>query len=137
MESNLLKRSGTVMDLSEQHLAWFTMKNSDKSKTLYNMNGSSFKNVMNHGGNAFMSTALYSRLAGPVNESEVPYGKQPSNKTPEQYTRVLRLKEVFYLSDTSDYDNINESSSARDAVRQKLLSDNRFKRNFILCNFGK
>ena len=79
------------------------------------------KNVLDHGGNSFYTTALYSRLAGPVNESEVPYGenKNPSAATPEAYNRVLRVREAFHLAMGN---NLISDSSARDVVKNRIMT---------------
>ena len=119
MESNYLMQGGTNLDLSEMHLAWFAFRNSSKSKAFYNLSSASFSQVMNNGGNAFYTTGLYSRLDGPVLESEVPYNAQPSAYTPESYTRVLRLRDVYYLA--FDYINVNASSSGRNIVKQRIM----------------
>lgn len=135
MESNLMMQRKPAQDLSEMHLAWFTFRNSDKSKAFDNMHNSSFKAVLNHGGNSFYPVALYSRLAGPVLESAVPYGeeKQPSAQTPESYNRVLRLRDVYYLS-MSSYIDINASTSARDIVKRRIMSDGAVVANYYSDN---
>ena len=120
MESNLLTQGKGTYDLSEMHLAWYAFRNSDKSKAFYNLNSATVKNVLDHGGNSFYTTALYSRLAGPVNESEVPYGenKNPSAATPEAYNRVLRVREAFHLAMGN---NLISDSSARDVVKKRIM----------------
>ena len=121
MESNLLIQGYSALDLSEMHLAWFAFRNSDKSKAFHNINSSSFETVMAHGGNTFYTTALYSRLSGPVLESDLPYtGGQPSSGTPEGYTRVLRLRDVYYLT-FGDELNINGSTTERDIIKQRIM----------------
>ncbi|MBQ9420044.1 MAG: putative Ig domain-containing protein [Synergistaceae bacterium] len=121
MESNALMRGGSALDLSEQHLAWFTFRNSDKSKAFKNMNSATFKNVMDSGGNSFYPTALYARLAGPVLEdsANLPYGTQPTKATPEEYSRALRLREVYYLQ-FGAY-NVNQSEAARNIVKRRIM----------------
>ena len=119
MESNYLKQNpGANIDLSERHLAWFTFKNSDSSKA-FSLN-SSYESIMDQGGNSFYPTALYSRLDGPVSETDVPYAQEPSATTPESYTRTLRLRNVYYLSRTQF--NVNGSTSNRDAVKQRIMN---------------
>lgn len=122
MESNYLMQGGSELDLSEMHLAWYTFKNSDKSKALHNMTSSSFSSVMNHGGNPLYSAALYSRLAGPVLESALPYPTQPSEGTPEAYTRILRLRDLFYM-DRCGTVNVNESKTQRNIVKQRIIKN--------------
>ena len=120
MESNMLRQGNSAMDLSEMHLAYYAFYNSDKSKAFYNV--SNFDSIMDNGGNTFMPTALYARLSGPVNESEVPYGKnkQPSASTPESYTRVLRLKEVYYIARSGEFD-INTNATNRDLIKRRIM----------------
>ena len=123
MESNYLVNGGSSnIDLSEMHLAWYTFKNSDKSKALYNMTTSDYDSVMNHGGLIHYPTALYSRLAGPVLESEVPYPTQPSGQTPEDYTRFLRLRDVFFLSKL-ETTKVNSSTTQRNIVKQRIMKN--------------
>ncbi len=122
MESNYLMQGKSALDLSEMHLAWFAFKNSTASAAFDNMNSKSFKEVMDHGGNSFYPTALFSRLSGPANETEVPYPTQPSKSTPDSYTRVLRLRDVFYLG-FGDNKNVNESSSTRDIIKNRIMAN--------------
>ncbi|MBR0316285.1 MAG: putative Ig domain-containing protein [Synergistaceae bacterium] len=120
MESNLLTQGKGTYDLSEMHLAWYAFRNSDSSKAFHSLNSETVKNVLDHGGNSFYTTALYSRLAGPVNESEVPYGenKNPSAAIPEAYNRVLRVREAFHLAMG---ENLISDSSARDVVKKRIM----------------
>ncbi|MBQ7561348.1 MAG: putative Ig domain-containing protein [Synergistaceae bacterium] len=122
MESNYLVNGGSTLDLSEMHLAWYTFKNSDKTQALYNMTSSNYDSVMNHGGNVLYPAAIYTRLSGPVLESEVPYPTQPSGSTPEDYTRVLRLRDIYFLSKL-ETTNINDSSTQRDIVKQRIIKN--------------
>ncbi|MBQ7214878.1 MAG: putative Ig domain-containing protein [Synergistaceae bacterium] len=124
MESNFLKQGYSELDLSEMHLAYFTFTNATKSKAFGNISGN-FKSAMNHGGNSLFSTALYSRLDGPVLDSAVPYGEnqQPSSTTPESYTRVLRLKDAYYLSMSSPRLTVNESDAQRTIVKQRIIDN--------------
>ena len=55
-------------DFSELHLAWYAYQDPGKSFSYFSSNG-----TLDQGGNSTMSAALFSRLAGPVNESELPY----------------------------------------------------------------
>ena len=135
MESNFMRQGYSALDLSEMHTAWYSFRNSDKSKAFDNMNSASFADVLGHGGNSFYPVALYSRLAGPVLESDVPYGKnlQPSAATPESYTRVLRLRDVYYLS-MSSLININASSTQRDIVKQRIIDNGAVVANYYNDN---
>ena len=122
IESNLLKQNLETYDLSEMHLSWFTFRNSDKSKAFDDENSSSFQDVMDHGGNAFYPTALFARLAGPVNESTVPYPTRPSASTPESYNMAgVRLREVYYLA--FDDINVNSSSAQRNIIKQRIMDN--------------
>lgn len=122
IESNLLKQNLGTYDLSEMHLAWFAFKNSDKSKAFDNINSASLQTVLDRGGNAFYPTALFTRLAGPVNESVVPYPTQPSASTPESYAMAgIRLREVYYLADSRS--DVNSSSTQRDIIKQRIMDN--------------
>ncbi len=121
MESNYLMQGlGSDIDLSEMHLAWFTFKNSDKSKAFKNITATTLSGVL-QGGHSFYPTALYSRLDGPVLDSEVPYSTAPSASTPDSYTRVLRLRDVYYLSFSNDDYEINASSSNRNIIKRRIM----------------
>lgn len=135
MESNFMTQGYSALDLSEMHTAWYSFRNSDKSKAFDNVHSASFADVMEHGGNSFYPVALYSRLAGPVLESDVPYGtnKQPSAGTPESYTRVLRLRDVYYLSMTS-YTDINSSATQRNIVKQRIIDNGAVVANYYNDN---
>lgn len=78
MESSYLSRtssSSSTVDLSELHLAWFVYKDPDKGSSF---TISAYDSVLNQGGNADMSIAFLSRLAGPVNETSLPYSSATS-----------------------------------------------------------
>ncbi|MBQ9389706.1 MAG: putative Ig domain-containing protein, partial [Synergistaceae bacterium] len=123
MESNMLMNNLGTNDFSELHLAWFAFRGSDKSKTFYDFHSKSFADVLNNGGNSLYPTALFTRLAGPANESELPYGNtQPSKTTPESYTRAARLRDVYYLN-MMDEPDVNASSSARDIVKRRIIDN--------------
>ena len=117
MESNYLKKGGDTLDLSEMHLAYFTYINADKTKA-FDQNYS-VSRVLDEGGNSYYPAALYSRLDGPVLESEVPYPTTPSKNTPESYTRVLRLREVYYLNFSNI--NVNVSDTQRNIVKRRIM----------------
>ena len=126
MESNYMMQGNSKMDLSVMHLAWFAYQNEDSSKAFtpdsYSKNG-----ILGSGGNAAMTTATYSRLDGPVLESSLTYGTTPSNSTPESYTRVLRLKDVFFFNaDSRTLDsrtNIKERIMTHGAVQASYCGD--------------
>lgn len=131
MESNYMMQGKSELNLSELHLAWFTFRNSDKSKTFKNYsNSSSFKTVMDSGGNSFYPAAMCARLDGPVNESELPYGTtQPSQSTPESYTRVLRLKDAYYLSMNGTI-NVNSSNEQRNIIKRLIMQNGSVAANY-------
>ncbi|MBR0035825.1 MAG: hypothetical protein IJP54_09130, partial [Synergistaceae bacterium] len=123
MESNFLRQGGSALDLSEMHLAYYTFKNTAKSKAFGDINGN-FYSIMNHAGNSFYPAALYSRLDGPVLETEVPYGTSaPSAATPESYTQTLRLKDVYYLAMSSNPTTVNQSDAQRTVIKQRILDN--------------
>ena len=123
MESNFLRQGGSALDLSEMHLAYYTFNNATKSKAFANINGN-FSAAMNHGGNSFFPTAMYSRLEGPVLEAALPYGTSaPSASTPESYAQTLRLKDVYYLSMSTNPVTVNQSSAQRKVIKQRILDN--------------
>ena len=118
MESNFMKNGGAALDLSEMHLAYFTyINNSDRAKAFDR--SLSEANVLDEGGNSFYPAALYSRLDGPVPESELPYPDTPTKSGPEGYTRVLRLRDVYYLNFGSF--NVNTNSTQRNIVKSRIM----------------
>ncbi|MBQ7154130.1 MAG: putative Ig domain-containing protein [Synergistaceae bacterium] len=134
MESNYLVQSkdkllgdGNELDLSEMHLVYFSFINPTKSKAFHNT--TSINSALDNGGNAFYPTALYSRLDGPILEDNIniPYGNTtPKKNTPESYTRVLRLKDVFYLamqtrSNASTTANLVNSNKA--VIKQRIVEN--------------
>lgn len=126
MESNYMMQGRGELDLSEMHIAWFSFRNSDKSKAFKNYSSASFSAVMNSGGNAFYPAALFARLAGPASENDVPYGTgesyKPSEPTPESYTRRLRLRNAYYLS-MRDTLNVNSSTEQRNIVKRRIMQN--------------
>lgn len=139
MESNFLMQGGTELDLSEMHLAWFTYINADKSKAFDNITwnnkasdqasaprnyGSESKTqILNEGGNSFYPAALYGRLDGPVLESALAYPNTPAYNKPESYTRMLRLREVYYLAFTAGDVNVNENDTQRTIVKNRVMEN--------------
>ncbi|MBR1486673.1 MAG: hypothetical protein IJ597_05400 [Synergistaceae bacterium] len=121
MESNYLINGGGDIDLSEMHLAWFTYANADKTKAFKSYTTSAnLKTVLDLGGNSFYPAAVYGRLDGPVLESAVPYGegKKPSATTPQSYSRVLRLRDVYYLAFGSN--NVNKDAQSREIIKNRI-----------------
>ena len=103
IESNYLVQNPRVNahDLSELHLAWYTFRDSRQGYS-FPLNDTR-ESILNQGGWASMPIALFSRLSGPALESELPYSDAErlstltSGRTPESYTRPLRLKEVYTI----------------------------------------
>ena len=108
MESNYMTQGKADPNLSEMHLAYFARVNSSKYKAFDNYTSSSpllnqsQTGILDVGLNIFGSTAIYSRLDGPVSESSVPFDgynpQRPQSSKPESYNRVLRLKEAHFLA---------------------------------------
>ncbi|MBQ7219743.1 MAG: hypothetical protein IJS28_02065 [Synergistaceae bacterium] len=127
IESNYLIQSGKTLDLSEMYLAYFSLLNPDKSKAFANV--SSFSDAMNHGGNAFYAAALFSRLDGPVLESDFPYSQTaPSKSSPESYKRVLRVRDALSLRVATTTDEnllygftVNAGDSSRTSAKARIL----------------
>ncbi len=118
MESNFLTQyPGNITDLSEMHLAYYMYRNPKPEKNFTSWKKSG---TLNLEGNIFMATAFLSRLAGPVKESSLEYSSSElrslkSNKgSPENYKREMILKDVFFMSRTSQPDN---------NLRKKLIQD--------------
>ena len=137
MESNMLMQDLGTYDLSEMHIAWYAFRGNDKSAAFYNMHSSSFATVMAHGGNSFYPAAVFTRLSGPANESEVPYGqnKQPTAGSPDDYTRAARVREIYYLCMGSE-PNVNASASARDIIKRRIMETGAVVANYYSNNAG-
>ena len=131
MESNYKKNTGKDIDLAELHLAWFSFKNADKSKAFHNKSGNTLSAVLG-GGNAFYPAALYSRLDGPILESDLPYpdryasnpeANKPSETKADAYNRVLRLTDVYYLD--FDYgggpDSIGSTETSMNIIKRRIM----------------
>ncbi len=134
MESNYMMQGNSEIDLSEMHVAYFTYKNADKSKAFGNYNTSSFITVMGNGGNSFYPTALFARLEGPTSESNLPYwSTEPSESRPESYPRVLRLREVYYLSMNEDI-NVNSSEEQRNIIKRRIMQNGSISASYYNSN---
>ena len=150
MESNYLMQGGEALDLSEMHLAWFTYINADKTKAFedYTYNGSvayyyprnytslSLAQILDMGGNSLYPAALYGRLDGPVLESEAPYPFKPAYDTPEQYTRVLRLRDVYHLGFSNNDVNVNDSATQRNIVKRRIMQNGAVVANYYETDSG-
>ena len=134
MESNYLKTTGTELDLSEMQTAYYTFKNVNAFQAFHNMNSSSFEDIMAHGGNSFYVVAMHSRLDGPTNEASLPYGNtEPSAKQPEDYSRVLRLRDVYYLA-RGNSNSLNASDTTRDIIKQRIIDNGSVVANYYSKN---
>ena len=117
-ESNFLMQNlGEKIDLSEMHLAYFMYRNPKSERNF----SSSLKNgTLKLEGNIFMATAFLSRLSGATDERYLKYTttnldslkKSLKSKSPEDFKRSIRLKDVFFLSWTKSPD---------DYTRKKLI----------------
>ena len=119
IESNMLMQELGTSDLSEMHLAWFTYKGNDSSKIFGNVSSTVVKTVLDQGGNSFYPTAMFTRLSGPAYESEAPYPTYPSKNSPDDYTRAVRLRDVYYLA-FNDF-NVNGSTSNMETVKRRIM----------------
>ncbi len=122
MEISALKQGLTSNpNFSELHLAWFAFKDPDKSFPLFNSNG-----ILDQGGNAAMSTAFFSRIAGPVDETALPYGNaENSNQVSGVRTNAadyplsgLRLWETSQFAFTAA-----TTDSQRDHIKNLILKN--------------
>lgn len=113
-ESNFLTQklniSGKEPDLSEMQMAYFMYKD---PKIERNFSSKIKSGTLDREGNVYMATAFLSRLSGPTDEKDLKYStnnldktkKSLSNKSPEDYKRTMRLKNVYFLSRTRSPDN--------------------------------
>ena len=135
IESNMLMKDLGTYDLSEMHIAWYAFRGSDKSKAFNNLHSAAFQTIMDRGGNSFYPAAVFTRLSGPADESDVPYGKdnKPSEGSPDDYERAARLREVFYLN-FGDEPNVNASTSARDTIKRRIMENGAVVGNYYNSN---
>ena len=122
LEISAIKQGlASAPDFSELHLAWFAFKDPDKSFPLFNSNG-----ILDQGGNAAMSTAFFSRVAGPVDETALPYGDAANSKQvngiktnatdyPLNGLRLLETSQFAFTSATTD--------SQRDHIKNLILKN--------------
>ncbi|MCR5347830.1 MAG: putative Ig domain-containing protein [Fretibacterium sp.] len=111
----------TNPDFSELHLAWFAYKDPNRSFPAYNSNG-----VLDQGGNRGMSTAFFARLAGPVDESQLPY----TSATGSSEIPGVRANAADYpltslrLSDTAQIAfSSTTTDSERDHIKNLILEN--------------
>ena len=108
-------------DFSELHLAWFCYKDPGKSFSLYSSNG-----ILDQGGNSTMSTAFLSRVAGPVNESELPYENATSSSSIDG-VKINATDYTFSGIRLTDASRIDFQTTTTDAQRDNI-------KNMILKN---
>lgn len=110
-------------DFSELHMAWFCYRDADSSKNFpyFSTNG-----VLDQGGNSTMSTAFLSRMAGPVNESELPYGNATGSSSisgVKSYATNYNFNGLR-LTDASRIDFSNVTTDAdRDHIKNMILNN--------------
>ena len=124
MEINAIKSLGASnsIDLSELQLAWYVYKDPGKSFAQTTQG----KGTLDQGGHYGMSTAFFSRLAGPVDETQLPY-----NKAEDAYSvsgaKPNATDYTFYglqLKDTSCIDFSNYTTPAqRDNIKDLIVAN--------------
>lgn len=120
IESNYLVQNpgGTVPDLSELHLAWFTFRDSRQGYS-FPLNDTD-KHILNQGGFHSMPVAMFSRMSGPALESDLPYSRASnvstltSGRLPESYARPFKLKDAYTIG------RITQSN--RDTVKNIIIN---------------
>ena len=102
LESSYLKRKGTVLDLSELHLAWFTYKNTP-GFTLSKTAGVE-DTPLENGGSSLRAIATLAAWHGAVEESVLPYpagtAATPGYSVPGQagdYAARLHLQNAYFV----------------------------------------
>lgn len=106
MESAYLREKGTRLDLSEMHLSYYTYRDTVGFS-------SSTSDVLQNGGNNFMSTATLARWVGSVLETTAPYSHVPSGAA-SSYANRLHLQHAYYLNIDSGYRPSND-------IRKELI----------------
>ncbi len=111
-ESNFLMQNlGTKLDLSEMQLAYFMYRNTKPER---NFTSRIKSGTLRLEGDMFMATAFLSRLSGATLERNLKYSTQNlnslkqslRNKSPEDFKREIRIRDVCFLSLNSQPDNI-------------------------------
>ncbi|AKB55391.1 MULTISPECIES: lectin like domain-containing protein [Methanosarcina] len=91
LESYLLGKEGKSYDFSENNMKNLVSKNYSQG----------FDLTADDGGNAFISTAYFSRWSGPVNESEDLYDDS-SSYSPTELSVQKHIQETFFLPDRTE-----------------------------------
>ncbi len=115
LKKGLTFLSGSDVDLSEVHLAWFVYKDPKEGHSFTMQNRDSFSGgpVFGQGGNADQAIAYMSRLAGPTLEANLPYTRITDTiegmntvlgeKTqPEDYALAIRLHDSYELDEITE-----------------------------------
>lgn len=114
LKKGLTFLSGSDVDLSEVHLAWFVYKDPKEGHSFTIRDGSfSGGPVFGQGGNADQAIAYMSRLAGPTLEANLPYTSITDTiegmntvlgeKTqPEDYALAIRLHDSYELGEMTE-----------------------------------
>ena len=85
LESTYLRQTGTALDLSETHLAWFSANGTP-----------SFTRTFYTGGYDNIAVAMLARWSGVVLERDAPEGQQPGGSA-DSYSNRLHLENAFFL----------------------------------------
>ncbi|MDR3331188.1 MAG: lectin like domain-containing protein [Synergistaceae bacterium] len=108
LESTYLRRTGTPLDLSENHLAWYSFN--DTSGFSGNATGGGFDNF---------SIAVLARWTGPVLESALGGSGFPSGPA-SNYQNRLHLENAYFLS----LQFLPEYPRGTDEMRKQLIYEN-------------
>ncbi len=115
-ESNFLVQNfGKNLDLSEMHMAYFIYHDPKPER---NFTSRIKSGTLRLEGDMFMATAFLSRLCGATLEKNLRYSTQNLNslkqslrkKSPEDFKREIRLRDVYFLSLNSQPDNITRKT---------------------------
>ncbi|MCD7825235.1 MAG: lectin like domain-containing protein [Clostridiaceae bacterium] len=127
LESNLLLQglaSADTLDLSENHLTWFSFHPSaDKSDPLYGEGLSSTSSCYLLGGNAIFAEFILARGSGAVSESSAPFSALTESaitdmeNTMSSSAETLRYQSDYQVNDVTCYDN-----ATRDQIKEALMA---------------
>lgn len=109
LESAYLKKEGISLDLSEMYLSYYAFM--DTVGFTYET-----ADVLQQGGFDNMSVAMMARRAGPVLESDAPYGRRPAGAA-SSYPNRLHLQHAYHLN-LQIYDNQEQPGAD---IRKELL----------------
>ena len=134
-ESNYLTQNFNFINninLSELHLAYLAYKNLDNKKNFTPFKYKNSGRVLSGEGNAFISTAVLSRLDGLVHENDAPYSLETiKNFNNLKFKNILRVTDVYNLSlsqETLNPDAAKYLIKTHGAVTASFYSDfNKYK----------